>query len=169
MLKQLENFSKKWKNIWANLNSKSPNFKRTEESQIRDEYLTISILEVSKQRTHSHLSDNQPFRASKVFWKYAHSLTSRRQSQVAQAGFNSKSICWTPEDCYWNGQPWTGNDHGELGNEKWKQNRELEMKLLIRLGFNLGFLPIFHFPVRRARFPLPVLRLSNIQNPDERL
>ena len=43
------------------------------------------------------------------------------------------------------------------------------MKLLIRLGFNLGFLPIFHFPVRRARFPLPVLRLSNIQNPDERL
>ena len=43
------------------------------------------------------------------------------------------------------------------------------MKLLIRLGFNLGFLPIFHFPIRRARFPLPVLRLTNIQNPDERL
>ena len=42
------------------------------------------------------------------------------------------------------------------------------MRLLIRLGSNLGFLPIFHFLVRRARFPLPVLRFSNIQNPDER-
>ena len=61
-----------------------------------------------------------------------------------------------------------GETHGELGNEKCKQNRELKMKLLIRLGFNLGFLPIFHFPVRRARFPLPVLRFSNIQTPDER-
>ena len=36
------------------------------------------------------------------------------------------------------------------------------MDLLIELGFRLGFIPIFHFPVPRARFPLPVPPVSNI-------
>ena len=40
-----------------------------------------------------------------------------------------------------------GNEHGERENEKWEQSIELEMKLLIGRGFELGFVPIFHFPV----------------------
>ena len=36
------------------------------------------------------------------------------------------------------------------------------MKLLIGLGFKWSFVSIFHFPVPRARFPLPVPRFSNI-------
>ena len=36
------------------------------------------------------------------------------------------------------------------------------MELLIGLVFRLGFVPIFHFPVPRDRFPLPVPRVSNI-------
>ena len=39
----------------------------------------------------------------------------------------------------------TGNELGEWENEKLGQNRELEMKLLIGLGFQLGFVPISHF------------------------
>ena len=35
------------------------------------------------------------------------------------------------------------------------------MELLIGLVFRLGFVPIFHFPVPRDRFPLPVARVSN--------
>ena len=34
------------------------------------------------------------------------------------------------------------------------------MKLLIGLGFKLGFVPIFHFLVHRACSPLPVLRFQ---------
>ena len=56
----------------------------------------------------------------------------------------------------------TGNEQGEQENEKWEQNKELEMKLLIGLGFKWSFVSIFHFPVPRARFPLPVPRFSNI-------
>ena len=37
------------------------------------------------------------------------------------------------------------------------------MKLLIGLGFELGFVPIFHFPVSRIGSLLPVLRSSNIR------
>ena len=36
------------------------------------------------------------------------------------------------------------------------------MELLIALVFRLGFVPIFHFPVPRDRFPLPIPRVSNI-------
>ena len=36
------------------------------------------------------------------------------------------------------------------------------MELLIGLVFRLGFVPIFHFPVPRDRFPLPIPRFSNI-------
>ena len=36
------------------------------------------------------------------------------------------------------------------------------MELLIGLVFRLGFVPIFHFPVPRDRFPLPVPCVSNI-------
>ena len=46
-----------------------------------------------------------------------------------------------------------GNEVGEREIEKWGKNRELEMKLLIELGFNLGFVSISHFPVPRACFP----------------
>ena len=38
------------------------------------------------------------------------------------------------------------------------------MKLLIGLGFELGFVPIFHFPVPRIGSPLPVPRSSNIHH-----
>ena len=43
----------------------------------------------------------------------------------------------------------------EKKNKEREQNRELEMKLLIEVGFKLGFVqlvPIFHFPVPCARF-----------------
>ena len=43
--------------------------------------------------------------------------------------------------------------------EREKQSRELEMKLLIGLGFRLSFVPIFIFPfhVRVTHWPFPVL------------
>ena len=53
--------------------------------------------------------------------------------------------------CYLNGEWGRKNEHGEGGNEKWEQSRELEMKLLIGLRFKAGFLPICHFPIPRAR------------------
>ena len=48
---------------------------------------------------------------------------------------------------------------GERGNEKGEQRRELGMNLLIGLGFQLGFVPIFHFPVLVP----PRCPLSNFQ------
>ena len=52
-----------------------------------------------------------------------------------------------------------GNERGERENEKWEQYRELEMKLLIGLGFKVGFVFLFFiFPfsmlVPRCRFPV---------------
>ena len=44
------------------------------------------------------------------------------------------------------------NERRERENEKWDQNKELKMKLLIGLRFMFGFVPIFHLPVNRARF-----------------
>ena len=55
-----------------------------------------------------------------------------------------------------------GNEHSEQENEKWEQSRELKRQSLIGLGFKLGFVSIFHFPVPRARSPLPGPRVSNI-------
>ena len=55
-----------------------------------------------------------------------------------------------------------GNESWEQESEKWEQNSELEMKLLVGLKFKFGFLPIFHFPVPRACSPLLFLRFSNI-------
>ena len=55
------------------------------------------------------------------------------------------------------GERRAGNKHGERGNEKWEQNRELlePWRLLIGLGFKLGFVSaIFHFFVSRAGSPL---------------
>lgn len=52
------------------------------------------------------------------------------------------------------GEREAGNEHGERGNEKWEQNRELPepWRLLIGVGFKLGFVSaIFHFLVSRAR------------------
>ena len=43
------------------------------------------------------------------------------------------------------------NERRERENEKWDQNKELKMKLLIGLRFMFGFVPIFHLPVNRAR------------------
>ena len=45
-------------------------------------------------------------------------------------------------------------------NEKWEQNRELEIKLLIGLGFKLGFVPIFYFPIPCTCSPFPILVTS---------
>ena len=36
------------------------------------------------------------------------------------------------------------------------------MKLLIGLGFKLGFIPNFYFHVHRARFPVPQSPLSSL-------
>ena len=49
------------------------------------------------------------------------------------------------------------NEYGKSENEIWEQNRELEMKLLIGLGFKLGYFPffIFSFAVPRSPFPVP--------------
>ena len=51
---------------------------------------------------------------------------------------------------------------GVGGNEKWEQNRELEMKLLIGLRFKAGFFPfvIFPFPVLVLCSTFPVLVTS---------
>ena len=45
-----------------------------------------------------------------------------------------------------------GTRKGGWENEKCKQNRDFETKLLRRLGLKLGFFPIFYFPVPFARF-----------------
>ena len=50
-----------------------------------------------------------------------------------------------------NGKRETGNGGRERENNKWKQNRECVMKLLIGIRFNLGFVPISYFPVPRFR------------------
>ena len=44
-----------------------------------------------------------------------------------------------------NGDGGARNELGERENEKWEQARKLEMKLLIGLGFRLGFVPPFFF------------------------
>ena len=60
-----------------------------------------------------------------------------------------------------NGEKGLENECGEWERKKWEQTRELEMKLLIGLGFKLGFFfPNFHFPVPRSPFPVP--RFGNI-------
>ena len=61
----------------------------------------------------------------------------------------------------------SGNEHREQENVEWEQNRDLEMKLLTGLGFELGFVPIFHFPVSRIGSPLPVSRSGNIRKGTE--
>ena len=46
-----------------------------------------------------------------------------------------------------------GTSLGGRENEKQEQNKDFKMKLLIRLGVKLRFVPIFHFPFPRARSP----------------
>ena len=53
-----------------------------------------------------------------------------------------------------------GNEHRERKHEKWEQNGELQMKLLKGLGFKLGFVPSFHFPVPRFSNVLNRVTLS---------
>ena len=49
-----------------------------------------------------------------------------------------------------------GTRHGYREMENWEQSKELEMKLLIGLGFKSDFVPIFHFLVPRSPFPVLV-------------
>ena len=44
-----------------------------------------------------------------------------------------------------------GTSKGGWEDEKCEQNRDFQTKLLRGLGLKLGFVPIFHFPVPRAR------------------
>jgi len=46
--------------------------------------------------------------------------------------------------------------------KKWKQNRELETKLLIGLGLKFGFVPIFRFPVHPSPFRVSVISIENV-------
>ena len=64
-----------------------------------------------------------------------------------------------------NGDGGARNELGERKNEIWEQTRKLETKLLIGLGFRLGFVPpfffifyffIFAFPRACPRSPFPV-------------
>ena len=65
----------------------------------------------------------------------------------------------------------TRSEHGKRENEKWpKQNLiwTLPLSVTSMVPGILGFVAIFHFPVRRARFPasrspLPVPRFSDIR------
>ena len=65
-----------------------------------------------------------------------------------------------------NGDGGARNELGERENEKWEQTRKLEMKVLIGLGFRLGFVPPFFlfFIFSFSLFPVlvPVLRFRNI-------
>ena len=54
------------------------------------------------------------------------------------------------------------NEYGKSDNEIWEQNRELEMKLLIGLGFKLGYFPFFIFPFAVPRSPFLVPPFSSI-------
>ena len=40
-----------------------------------------------------------------------------------------------------------GNEHREQQIEKWEQSGQLEIKLLMVLRFELGFVSIFQFPI----------------------
>ena len=69
------------------------------------------------------------------------------------------------EGCRLNGEKGLDNERGQWESKKWEQSGELELKLLIGLGFKLGFFPNFHFSVPRSPFsapcsPLPVPRSS---------
>ena len=65
---------------------------------------------------------------------------------------NSRSLTVMSLNC-----PKMRNEYGKSDNEIWEQNRELEMKLLIGLGFKLGYFPffIFSFAVPRSPFLVP--------------
>ena len=64
-----------------------------------------------------------------------------------------------------NKQRGLGNEHGERENEKWEPSIELEMKLLIGLGFELGFFPffIFLFPILVTSSLRPVNAFQRVQ------
>ena len=64
-----------------------------------------------------------------------------------------------------NKQRGLGNEHGERENEKWEPSIELEMKLLIGLGFELGFFPffIFLFPILVTSSLGPVNAFQRVQ------
>lgn len=49
---------------------------------------------------------------------------------------------------------------GNEKNGKWQQNKELEISLLIGLGFKLALVPIFHFPVFLPRNPFLIFVIN---------
>ena len=51
-----------------------------------------------------------------------------------------------------NGKRVTSTGDWKMKKKKREENRELEIKLQKGLGFKLGFVPIFHFPVPDPRF-----------------
>ena len=67
------------------------------------------------------------------------------------------------EGCCLNGEKGLENERGEWESKKWEQSGELELKLLIGLGFKLGFFsqfPFFRSVLHAPRSPLPVPRSS---------
>ena len=73
---------------------------------------------------------------------------------------NSRSLTVMSLNC-----PKMRNEYGKSDNEIWEQNRELEMKLLIGLGFKLGYFPFFIFPFAAPRSPFLVPRSSFLVPP----
>ena len=59
----------------------------------------------------------------------------------------------------------TGSGKREQGTRKCRMGTKPRFgnEVMIGLGFELGFVPIFHFPVPRIGSPLPVPRSSNIR------
>lgn len=57
-----------------------------------------------------------------------------------------------------------GAESGEWENEKWKQNRELKMRLLIGLGFKLGLKGLIcsHFSFSRPQCSFPAVRSPSV-------
>ena len=70
---------------------------------------------------------------------------------------NSRSLTVMSLNC-----PKMRNEYEKWENEIWEQNRELEMKLLIGLGFKLCYFPFFIFPFTVPRSPFLVLPFSSI-------
>ena len=70
---------------------------------------------------------------------------------------NSRSLTVMSLNC-----PKMRNEYEKWENEIWEQNRELEMKLLIGLGFKLCYFPFFILPFTVPRSPFLVPPFSSI-------
>ena len=54
-----------------------------------------------------------------------------------------------------------GNERGERENEKWEENLNWTLALLVTSFPILCFVSIFHFPILRDRSPFTAARFSN--------